>query len=365
MRFRNPGAATRVAIALGTAGATILAARQVIPTVQTLAIGRGPIVEPPATKPNAYVDADGRSLVSLTMHADRAEGVRRAIDLLGGLGPLDLAGRSVLIVPSASTNLPPPASTSPAALEAMIELAWDAGARDVIVGAMSVSPVQNTQANLMANGLLDAADRAGARFVDFRYDRWVQVPLGGRSRRYETLSIPLTVYEAERLIGIPALTTDRVAGFSLSLKLWMSAIHPRQRVRARTTRDVGRAVAECNLPFRPDLLVLDGGRARVAGGPDRGETARTDLFLASGDRVALDASGVALLAGHRRWPAVTETAVWDQPQIRAAIDLGLGATGPSRVALVEDPAAADAADYQTAREQIDGWAGVPAVRGEV
>src|SRR5690606_382340 len=53
MRFRNPGAATRVAIALGTAGATILAARQVIPTVQTLAIGRGPIVEPPATKPNA------------------------------------------------------------------------------------------------------------------------------------------------------------------------------------------------------------------------------------------------------------------------------------------------------------------------
>ena len=54
-------------------------------------------------------------------------------------------------------------------------------------------------------------------------------------------------------------------------------------------------IAEINQPFKPDLVVLDGIDAFVDGGPATGKRKRGNIFLASTDRVAIDAVGVAVL----------------------------------------------------------------------
>ncbi|MDI3339676.1 MAG: DUF362 domain-containing protein [Sphaerobacter sp.] len=358
MRMLTTRRAAGLAMALGATGAAILTARQIIPTAETLLADPGPPVPAPTPKPNVYVDEDGRSLVAVTTSPDPAAGARRAIELLGGLDRIGIAGRRVLIKPNANSGYPAPASTSPAVLEAVIQLAQDHGAREVIVGELSGPPWHDTTAEMARNGLLDVVENNGARFIDFRYDRWVTVPLGAGARRFTTVSIPRSVYEAEVLIGVPALKTHFLAGYSLSVKLWFGAIHPRHRLATHVTGALGEALAELNLPFWPDLLVLDGSQALIAGGPKRGEAARTDLFLASGDRIALDVCGVAVLASFGRWAPVREVGPWQQPQIRTAIALGLGAADPAAARLVPDPAPRDSATLARWLEVMRGGTGI-------
>jgi len=56
--------------------------------------------------------------------------------------------------------------------------------------------------------------------------------------------------------------------------------------------------------------------------------------LLSGDRIALDAVAVALIRTFGAWPKVTDTGVWEQRQIKRAIELGLGVSGPGGLELV-------------------------------
>lgn len=87
-------------------------------------------------------------------------------------------------------------------------------------------------------------------------------------------------------------------------------------------------IAEINQPFAPDLIVLDGVDAFVDGGPMEGKRANGNVFLASADRVAIDAVGVAVLRvlGSNRQNMGRK--IFEQEQIARAAELGLGASSP-------------------------------------
>src|SRR5256712_2533157 len=73
----------------------------------------------------------------------------------------------------------------------------------------------------------------------------------------------------------------------------------------------------------------------------------TTLFRSvSGDRIALDAVAVALIRTFGAWPQVTEQAVWEQRQIKRAIELGLGIRGPSQIELVTQSLAGPDASFE-------------------
>jgi uncharacterized protein (DUF362 family) len=61
-------------------------------------------------------------------------------------------------------------------------------------------------------------------------------------------------------------------------------------------------------------------------------------MLASADRVAIDAVGVALLRYYGTTPEVSRGRVFEQEQIARAAELGLGVTGPAQIELVTDDA---------------------------
>lgn len=54
-------------------------------------------------------------------------------------------------------------------------------------------------------------------------------------------------------------------------------------------------IAEVNRFYKTDLIVMDAVKAFVNGGPERGKIVEPNLLLASKDRVAIDAVGVAIL----------------------------------------------------------------------
>ena len=93
-------------------------------------------------------------------------------------------------------------------------------------------------------------------------------------------------------------------------------------------------IAEINQPFKPALVLLDGVDAFVDGGPGRGTLAKGNAFLASTDRVAIDAAGVAILKHLGSNEKIMKPKIFEQEQIARAVELGLGASSPEQIQLV-------------------------------
>jgi len=82
-------------------------------------------------------------------------------------------------------------------------------------------------------------------------------------------------------------------------------------------------VAEINLCWQPNLIIMDGRKAFVSGGPAKGQVVEPGLILASGDLVAIDVEAMkVLLAYEARNRLISDP--WQSPQIAAALKHGLG-----------------------------------------
>jgi len=103
-------------------------------------------------------------------------------------------------------------------------------------------------------------------------------------------------------------------------------------------------IAEINEPFKPSLVVLDGIDAFVDGGPATGKRAKGEVFLASTDRVAIDAVGVAILKVLGSNGSIMKPKVFEQEQIVRAVELGLGASSPPEIEVI--PADERSQDYR-------------------
>jgi uncharacterized protein (DUF362 family) len=91
---------------------------------------------------------------------------------------------------------------------------------------------------------------------------------------------------------------------------------------------------ELSLPVGPDLIIMDGRKSFVTGGPDNGEVVEPNVILASGDRIAIDVEGVKILQSYPR-DNLIKAPVWEMPLIRRAVELGLGAKNKADYRVVE------------------------------
>jgi uncharacterized protein (DUF362 family) len=93
-------------------------------------------------------------------------------------------------------------------------------------------------------------------------------------------------------------------------------------------------IAEINQPFSPDLIVLDGIDAFVDGGPATGTLAKGNVFIASTDRVAIDAVGVGILKALGSNDQIMNKKIFEQEQIARAAEIGIGASSPDEIDLI-------------------------------
>lgn len=279
---------------------------------------------------------DSKSRVAYVKTSDRKEGVRTSLRALG-LNPAK--GKHVLIKPNFNTADLTPGSTHNDTLAALVDELWAMGARTIRLGERSFPPTQKV---MEEKGVLPLLAERHVEVVDFdRLDAsdWVAVNAPD-SHWQKGFRVARPILEAECLVSTCCLKTHQFGGvFTLSLKLHVGVV-PTTRHGFDYMRELHgsphqrRMIAEINAPFKPDLVVLDGIEAFVDGGPSDGRRVRGDVFLASADRVAVDAVGVALLKLLGGNEAIMGRPVFAQEQIARAIELGLGASGPDRIELV-------------------------------
>jgi uncharacterized protein (DUF362 family) len=92
-------------------------------------------------------------------------------------------------------------------------------------------------------------------------------------------------------------------------------------------------ISEINNHYNIDLVVMDGIKAFITGGPEKGTVVEPHLLLASSDRVAIDAVGVAILKMFGAKGKVGEADVFEQDQIRRASQLGFGVKSADEIQL--------------------------------
>lgn len=279
-------------------------------------------------KPNVF-KRDGKALVGLGRAGeDLKAAITATVDAIGGFAKVVAPGDEILLKPNYNTADPPPGSSDPRFIRALVELLYDHGARRVVVGESSML-VLSTQRTLDKAGLVEEVTAAGGEVMVF--DRWETRDTGGHYLR--RVGFARAVLEAPKLIYATCLKTHFQAEFTISLKIAVAMMRPRERV-ALHLRHLQEKIADLNLLVAPDLIVTDARRVFIAGGPSSGTVREPGLILASGDRVALDAEGVRIIQSYPG-NSLAGRDPWQLTQIRRAAELGLGARGPGDYVVVD------------------------------
>lgn len=273
-----------------------------------------------------------KSLVGIVKGKNIGEIVKKSVELIGGIERLNVGEKEVLVKPNVNSDDPYPGTTNPSVVKGVVELLCEAKASKVIVGDMS-NPHYPTKDSMRKTGIQKAAEDAGAQIVYFDDDEWITVK-PEQAEYFKSFLIPKTVYEAEKIVSVPVIKTHSIATYSMSLKNWVGIIHPRNRSVLHTSRNIEEMIAEIGLAIHPDLIIMDGTKSMVAGGPFRGTTRGTNIVLASGDRVAIDAVGLSIVKSFGLWDRVVSKSIWEQRQIKRAVELKLGATSARDIKLV-------------------------------
>jgi uncharacterized protein (DUF362 family) len=276
---------------------------------------------------------DGKSLVSAVHGRDVKAMVHEAMALLGGMGAFGIKGKTVLVKPNVVSGRANPTTTNPEVVKAVVGLLYEEGASRVYVGDMSALGRLPTSKNMEKTGIKKAAEGAGAEVIHFEEHDFTTVMLPG-ARYIKEVGVSEWIFKVDRIVNLPVVKTHRSAQYSICLKNFVGATHFNQRPYFVDSSHWEEVVAELNLAYQPDLNVVDGTAIMVEGGPWSGTSKKTDLVLASGDRVAADVVGLGLIKAFGLWKGVSDKDVWDQRQIRRAVEAGLGAKNGNEIQLL-------------------------------
>jgi uncharacterized protein (DUF362 family) len=269
---------------------------------------------------------------------DRATGVPALISKIGLDG---YSGKQVALKANFNSADPFPASTHIDTLKAIVEAIKGAGAGGVTMAERS--GMGDTVEVLEQMGVLALSRELGFKAVvlnDVPKEDWVKVERGG-THWVKGFYIAKVFHDADKVVQTCCLKTHRFGGhFTLSLKnsvglvakkvpggvydyMWELHGSPYQR----------QMIAEINSHYNVDFVLMDGIKAFITGGPDKGTLVEPNLLLASRDRVAIDAVGVAILKMNGAKGKIGEADVFEQDQLKRAAELGFGVKSASEIRL--------------------------------
>jgi uncharacterized protein (DUF362 family) len=305
------------------------------------------------TDPPVEVKTESASQVAFVKTSDRSSGVRQAIEMVG---LENLSGKNLFIKPNFNSPDPAPGSTHPDILRTIVSISQENGAGQITVGDRS--GMGDTRHTMDKIGIFQMAEEMGFNtlvFDEMPAEDWIMLH-SEKSRWKQGFPFARPCLEADALIQACCLKTHRYGGhFTMSLKNSVGMVAKHNLVdnydfmrELHSSPHQRRMIAEINTAYTPDLIVLDGVEAFIDGGPAKGKRAISEVILAGTDRVAIDAVGVALLRYHGCRTEVGRGKIFQQDQLKGAVQLGLGVDSPDKIELLtRDPeSAAYAAQIQ-------------------
>jgi uncharacterized protein (DUF362 family) len=254
----------------------------------------------------------------------------------------DYADKHVAIKANYNSADPYPASTHLETLRAIVKTLKGAATAEIVMAERS--GMGNTREVLDQMGVFKLAEEQKFKVSvlnEATKDDWLKVE-HKQTHWARGFYMAKVFHDADKVINTCCLKTHRFGGhFTLSMKnsvgmvakkvpggiydyMWELHGSPFQR----------QMIAEINSQYNLDCVVMDGIKAFVSGGPEKGDVVEPNLLLASRDRVAIDAVGVAVLKLYGVGGKVGNVGVFEQDQIKRAVELGFGAKSAGEIELI-------------------------------
>jgi uncharacterized protein (DUF362 family) len=289
-----------------------------------------------------WTETDARIPVSLVKAEARGVALRGALALLD---PPIVAGKDIYLKGDFNSADTYPATTHPETLRLVVGMLREGKCGRIFLAERS--GMGETKAIWERLGITSLARELGVILLsldDLAAADWRREDLP-ESHWRQGIEVPRFLNRHTCVVQLCNLKTHRFGGqFSASLKNsigliakyahsgspynYMEELHgsPNQRL----------MIAEVNQVYQPLFLLMDAMQVFVDGGPETGKLSSPGVFMASRDRVALDAAGVALLRHHGAGSLQGRSRVFELEQLKRAAELKLGATSGNDVHLVSN-----------------------------
>ena len=222
--------------------------------------------------------------------------VQRAVDALGGMKKFVSRGDVVVVKPNIGWDRMPihAANTNPDVVAAVVKLAFDAGAKKVVVADGSCNDPNRC---FQRSGIWRAAYDVGAEIVLPQEHRYRSMRLKGDV--LDEWPVFTTLVDADKVINVPIAKHHNLAKFTAAMKNWYGVLGGR---RNRLHQNIDISIADLATFMRPTLVVMDAWRVLMRNGPQGGniDDARDmHTVVATVDQVAADAFGCTLIGQKR------------------------------------------------------------------
>jgi len=277
---------------------------------------------------------DSMTKVVVISTTDRVYGVNKSLELLG-INPVK--GKNVIFKPNFNTADPPPASSSMKTVKQLVLNLKKMGAESITI-AERAGPAKTSKV-FEKKGLNTLAKDLGFHVVDLTEipndDYILKNPEGNH---WKNGFLFAKIYDqAECIVETCCLKTHMYGGdFTMSLKNAVGLVNKKNMTELHSSNYQREMIAEINSVYNPDLIVMDGVVTFVDRGPMEGTRVEANVFVAGTDKIAIDAVGVALLRILGTTPEVTNGPIFEQDQIKRAVELGLGVTSPNEIDFLTD-----------------------------
>lgn len=265
------------------------------------------------------------------------EMVRRAIELVGGLKNLS-SGKNVLIKPNVNSNDPYPATTNPEVIRSIIKIVKEYKPKRIIVADCSNASYRPSIESMKNVGIYQAAIQEGAEVIGLEDIGWENVKPEKAINWPGGIEVTKVLKQIDYLISVPVIKTHYIATYSMAIKNSVGLISDKSRSLLHSYGEpkFGSMLAEINLVHPPDFIILDGTKAFVTGGPFTGEVKQPNVIIATSDLIAADAIGLAILKYLGTTKNIEEKSVWEQHQIKRAIEIGLGISNANQLIINDE-----------------------------
>jgi uncharacterized protein (DUF362 family)/NAD-dependent dihydropyrimidine dehydrogenase PreA subunit len=247
------------------------------------------------------------------VRTNKASDVRKAVDLLGGIGRFVKAGEKVILKPNVccGKDSTSGAVTDPEMVAEVCRMVAEAGATPVVAES-PIYPFKPERVFRKA-GYADFEQRYGFPFIDIDSSEFREIKLpGGKAVQHSFVS--LDVLTCDRLINMPVMKTHLQTVVSLGLKNMKGVVVGKQK-HIIHLQGLDEGIVDLNAVIKSDLVIMDGIIGMEGtGGPTNGRAVEMDVIVAGDNVVEADSAGIRIMGGNPR----------DVEHIKLAARRGLG-----------------------------------------
>ncbi len=213
---------------------------------------------------------------------------REAVTSLGGMQRFISKGDVVMVKANIGWDRTPKqaACTNPDVIKTLVQLCFEAGAKEVKVMDNPCNPARRTY---VRSGIAAAAKKAGAKVSFPNPHRLKKMALNGEwLKQWEVYT---DFVETDKIINAPIAKTHSLSRLTMGMKNWLGALGGS---RNQLHQKLDYAMVDLSAFFKPCLTVLDGYRILIRNGPQGGRISDVKLHktvVAGTDYVAVDAVG--------------------------------------------------------------------------